>query len=152
MNSVVEFCAFINVLTVGLTLLGVHPRTMGWLRLVYYGVATISRLLKIIGLFCKRALWKRRYSAKETYHFKEPSNHSHVLLLTASNFQKSALLVSYLVNAYCYCIYYVYTCNNCRADFTRSTYAMYHYLQHVLLPTPCTITHTMYYYLWAGYD
>ena len=27
---------------------------MGWLRLV--GVATISRLLKIIGLFCKRAL------------------------------------------------------------------------------------------------
>ena len=29
-----------------------------------YGVATISRLLKIIGLFCKRALIKRRYSAK----------------------------------------------------------------------------------------
>ena len=23
-------------------------------------------------LFCKRALWKRRYSAKETYNFKEP--------------------------------------------------------------------------------
>jgi len=31
-----------------------------------YGVATISGLLKIIGLFCKRALQKRRYSAKET--------------------------------------------------------------------------------------
>ena len=31
-----------------------------------YGVATISRLLKMIGLFCKRALQKRRYSAKET--------------------------------------------------------------------------------------
>ena len=31
-----------------------------------YGVATISRLLKIIGLFCKRALSKRLYSAKET--------------------------------------------------------------------------------------
>jgi len=30
-----------------------------------YGVATISRLLKIIGLFCKWALWKR--PAKETY-------------------------------------------------------------------------------------
>jgi len=27
------------------------------------------RLLKIAGLFCKRALWKRRYSAKETYNF-----------------------------------------------------------------------------------
>jgi len=35
-----------------------------------YGVATISRILKIIGLFCKRALQKRLYSAKETYDFK----------------------------------------------------------------------------------
>jgi len=35
----------------------------------YDGVATISRLLKIIGLFCKRALQNRRYCAKETYHF-----------------------------------------------------------------------------------
>jgi len=35
-------------------------------QLSIYGVATISRLLKIIGLFCKRALWKRLYSAKET--------------------------------------------------------------------------------------
>ena len=42
-----------------------------------YGVATISRLLKIIGLFCKRALQKRRYSAKETYNFKEPTTRSH---------------------------------------------------------------------------
>ena len=31
-----------------------------------YRVASTSRLLKIIGLFCKRALQKRRYSAKET--------------------------------------------------------------------------------------
>jgi len=43
----------------------------------FYGVATISRLLRIIGLFCKRAVWKRRYSAKETYNFKEPNNRSH---------------------------------------------------------------------------
>jgi len=42
-----------------------------------YGVATISRLLKIIGLFCKRALLKRRYSAKEIYDFKKPTNRSH---------------------------------------------------------------------------
>jgi len=42
-----------------------------------YGVATISRLLKIIGLFCKIALQKRLYSAKETYSFKEPTNRSH---------------------------------------------------------------------------
>jgi len=31
-----------------------------------YGVAATSRLLKIIGLFCKRDLKKRRYSANET--------------------------------------------------------------------------------------
>jgi len=41
------------------------------------GVATISRLLKMIGLFCKRALQKRQFSAKETYNFKEPTNRSH---------------------------------------------------------------------------
>ena len=29
-------------------------------------MATISRLLKMIGLFCKRALQKRLYSADET--------------------------------------------------------------------------------------
>jgi len=52
-----------------------------WMRHVFqgeqYGVATNSRLLKITSLFHKRALWKRRYSAKETYTFKEPTNHSH---------------------------------------------------------------------------
>jgi len=42
-----------------------------------YGVALTRRLLKIIGLFCKRALWKKLYSAKETYDFKEPTNRSH---------------------------------------------------------------------------
>jgi len=28
---------------------------------------------KIVGLFCKRALKKRLYSAKETYYFEEPT-------------------------------------------------------------------------------
>ena len=42
-----------------------------------YGVATISRLLQITGLFWKRALQKRRYSAKETYDFKAPTHRSH---------------------------------------------------------------------------
>ena len=45
-----------------------------------YGVATISRLLKIIGLFCKNPLQKRRYSAKETYTFKEPTTFSHPIV------------------------------------------------------------------------
>ena len=42
-----------------------------------YGVATIRRLLQRIGPFCKSALLKRQYSAKETYNFKEPTNLSH---------------------------------------------------------------------------
>jgi len=44
-----------------------------------HGVASVSRLLKIIGLFCKRALEKRRYSAKETCIFKAPTHRSHPL-------------------------------------------------------------------------
>jgi len=40
-------------------------------------VATISRLLKIIGLFCKKNLQKRPIFSKETYNFKEPTNRSH---------------------------------------------------------------------------
>jgi len=48
-----------------------------WFNSTAYGVATISRFLKMIGLFCKRALQKRLYSAKETYNFKEPANRSH---------------------------------------------------------------------------
>ena len=42
-----------------------------------YGVPTIGRHLKIIGLFCKRALQKRLYSSNETYNFQEPTNRSH---------------------------------------------------------------------------
>ena len=52
-------------------------RHVTWFHRLTYGVATISRLLKMIGLFCKRALENRWYSAKETYHFKEPTNRSH---------------------------------------------------------------------------
>jgi len=42
-----------------------------------YRVATISRLLKIIGPCCKRALQKRLHSAKETYNLKGPTDRSH---------------------------------------------------------------------------
>ena len=51
-----------------------------------YGVAKISRLLKIIGLFCKRALFKRLYSAKEIYDFKEPTNRSHPVCMAEYRF------------------------------------------------------------------
>jgi len=42
-----------------------------------YGVATISRLLKIIGLFCRISSLLQGSFAKETYNFKEPTNRSH---------------------------------------------------------------------------
>ena len=42
-----------------------------------HGVATISRIDEIIGLFCKRALSKRLYSAKETCNLIDPSRCSH---------------------------------------------------------------------------
>jgi len=61
-----------------------------------YGLATISRLLKITGLFCKRALWKRRYSAKETYNFKEPANRSHPV----------TALWHILMSHVCLCVWY----------------------------------------------
>ena len=45
-----------------------------------YGVAMISRLLKIIGLFYKRALQKRPIFYIETYNSKEPTNRSHPIV------------------------------------------------------------------------
>ena len=41
-----------------------------------YKVASVCRINKIIGLFCKRALYKRQYSAKETYNFIDPTDRS----------------------------------------------------------------------------
>jgi len=37
----------------------------------------MSRMLKNIGLFCKRALQKRPIFCKETYIFKHPTHRSH---------------------------------------------------------------------------
>jgi len=48
-----------------------------------YGVALVSRIDKMIGLFCKRALQKRRYSAKETCHFIDPTDRSHPICLAS---------------------------------------------------------------------
>ena len=42
-----------------------------------YAVATVSRIGKIIGLFCKRTLYERLHSAKETYNSIDPTDRSH---------------------------------------------------------------------------
>jgi len=58
-----------------------------------YGLATISRLLKIIGLFYRisSVLWGS--FAKETYNLKEPTNRSHPICINVY-IQSSALLVN----------------------------------------------------------
>jgi len=62
--------------------------------------ATISRLLKITGLFCKRALLKRRYSSKETYNFKEPTDGSHPIFVFHSLVGSLKLQVSFAKEPY----------------------------------------------------
>jgi len=43
----------------------------------YYGVASASRIDEMIGLFCKRALQKRQYSANETNNSVDPTDRNH---------------------------------------------------------------------------
>ena len=62
--------------TMYFTRTGIKNESIWGLSPFAYGVAPISRLLESIGLFCKRTLPKRLYSANETYNFKEPTNHS----------------------------------------------------------------------------
>ena len=47
---------------------------------IHYGVATISRLLKIIGLLCRICSLLYGSFAKETYNFKEPTNRIHIIV------------------------------------------------------------------------
>ena len=50
-----------------------------------YGVASVSKINKILGLFCKTAPQKRLYFAKETHNLIEPTNRSQpILLLTVA--------------------------------------------------------------------
>jgi len=58
----------------------IHMQGPIWARVMHpceYGVATVSRIDKIKGLFCRRSLQKRLYSAKETCNLIDPTNRSH---------------------------------------------------------------------------
>jgi len=70
----------------------------------------ISRLLKITCLFCKRALYKRLYSAKETYDFKEPTNRIHPTDESFMPISAVVLPCEYIyIHVYMPCIYiYIY--------------------------------------------
>ena len=50
----------------------------------HYGVATCSRLVKIIGLFCRISSLLQGSFAKQTYNFKEPTNRSHRIQIDAT--------------------------------------------------------------------
>jgi len=51
-----------------------HAHTNHW---SCYGVAEISRLLQILGLFCRILSLTQGSFAKETYNFEEPTNRDH---------------------------------------------------------------------------
>ena len=75
----------LNVLSLCLTmsecLLFMSQNVIVCLSRMSYGVASVTRINWIIGLFCKRALEKRRYSAKETCNLIDPTDRSHPYLL-----------------------------------------------------------------------
>ena len=54
-------------------------------RVFSYGVATISRLFKITGLFCRTSSLFQGSFAKETCNFKEPTNRSHPIAACSKN-------------------------------------------------------------------
>ena len=68
-----------------------------------YGVATISRLIKIIGLFCRISSLLEGSFAKETYYLKEPTNRSHLIshppLSLKSMFWRCAVIVSKYISS-----------------------------------------------------
>jgi len=62
---------------------GVFVQRQGYLSLYKgsYGVATISRLLKMMGLFCKISSLLQGSFAKGIYNFKERTNRSHPIFV-----------------------------------------------------------------------
>ena len=79
-----------------------------------YGVATISRMLKNIGLFCKRDLQKRPIFCKETYIFKHPTHRSRPIIVrkvySTRMYMDIYIYVYASVYVYAYVHGYVYLC------------------------------------------
>ena len=85
----------------------------------YYGVATISRLLNMICLFCKKALLKRLYSAKEPYTFKSPTNRSHPIFANIHAFDTIYIVCLNTCRMHVYIYLYIYT-NTCTHIYTHN--------------------------------
>ena len=67
---------------------------------VQYGVALVSRIDGIIGLFCKRALQTRQYSAEETYNLIDPTDRSHPIAVAHTQSHLHIFLHTYLHHTY----------------------------------------------------
>jgi len=85
-----------------------------------YVLPTITRLLQVIGLFCKKNLQKRLYSAKETYTFKEPTNRSHPGVYTTQTYTPRTCLSTalphwqhYPQSLYTYIYIYIHNLHIC---------------------------------------
>jgi len=79
-----------------------------------YGMATISRLLKIIRLFCRISSLLQGSFAKETYNFKEPTSYSHPIYWSSSNtLHHTASHCITLHHAAPHCITLLYTASLC---------------------------------------
>ena len=71
-----------------------------------YGVATISRLLKMIGLFCRISSLLYCSFATETYDFKEPTNRSHPIPTYVHPYMQMNLHVSIYIKIHMYVYIY----------------------------------------------
>jgi len=90
----------------------VHILGIPYTHIREYGVATISRLLKIKGLFCRIPSLLQGSFAKETYNFKEPTNRSHPIPYTHIRYCWVQLYIHTLGNLFVYsyiriCILYI---------------------------------------------
>ena len=112
-----------------------------------YGVATISRMLKNIGLFCKRALQKRPVFCKETCIFKHPTHRSHPISYPSDTFNEIRysydmlqFLIWYHMNiSWQFLISYQHTATHCNTLQHTATHC--NTLQHTA--THCnTLQHT----------
>ena len=82
-----------------------------------YGVATVSRIDKITGLFCSILSLLQGSFAKETYNCIDPTNQSHPI-------------VSHTIPLYCLCIYECIctTVNHCRRSGWIQHFSVYVYI------------------------
>ena len=97
-----------------------------------YGVATTSRLLKTVGLFCRISSLLQGSFAKETYNFKEPTNRSHPICIISVECMYSNVCTEFYVYNYVSSVWHActafhedcFTSKSSRVALMRATYAL----------------------------